>query len=110
MAVSSNSERVNELRQLIHAQVTSEDTQARIKACLARANGGQRLDESSLLRLLEEEGVVEEVLSSLKIKGITSVTPVKAKPSHIERNGTVYPHRGVEYVCITVYLQLQSHH
>ena len=63
MAVPS--ERVRELRQAIHSRVTSDETKQRIRACVERAGCGKTLDEASLLRVLEEDGVVGDVLASL---------------------------------------------
>lgn len=96
MAMST--ERVRELRQFIHAQVTSEETQEKIKACVARASDGKVPDESSLLQVLEEQGVVEEVLGSLKLRGFPH-TPERAVPTATDAQPSCQPEReGREWI------------
>ena len=92
------SECVSELRQCIHSRVTSEETRERIRACVERASHGKALDEASLLKMLEEDGVVEQVLASLTLNGASS-TPERPHPavttaqpsSHQERDGVLTP-------------------
>ena len=94
MALST--ERLSELRQFIHAQVTSEETQERIKACVARVSDGKVPDESSLLQILEEQGVVEEVLGSLKLRSLPS-TPERTVPTATAAQPSSKPEReGIE--------------
>ena len=72
-----SSERLSELRQLIRAEVSSEHVQGRIRECVSdaeREDGGVR--EESLLRLLEEKGLVDQVMAVLKLE---KETPLQRK-------------------------------
>ena len=78
-------ERVSELRQLIHAHVSSQGVQEQIRDCiseLAGQNGdSKQLDETKLLHLLEEKGLIDRVMAELKLKPPES--PL-GKPATIE--------------------------
>ena len=78
--VRSITERNGELRELIRSRVTSEVMQKKIKECVEelqvqekrrRKNHGEEEGEESnnLLRLLEERGLVEDVMAGLKLGG-----------------------------------------
>ena len=61
-------EKVAELRQAIHGQVTRLGVQQQIQRCLADSREQRSpLDEAGVMRLLEERGVVDRVMQSLKI-------------------------------------------
>ena len=61
-------EKVAELRQAIHSQVTRLGVQQQIQRCLADSREQRSpLDEAGVMQLLEERGVVDRVMQSLKI-------------------------------------------
>ena len=94
-------ERNGELRELIRARVTSESMRKKIKECVeelqeqekrAKTRNGGEGGEGNLLQLLEERGLVEDVMAGLKLgksdrngrgdpasKGETSATVVRPK-------------------------------
>ena len=90
-------ERVSELRQLIHAHVSSQGVQEQIRDCiseLAGQNGDRKqLDESKLLHLLEEKGLIDRVMAGLKLKPPESplrkpATKEAATTDAVQREGT----------------------
>ena len=70
-------ERLAELRQLIQTRISGEDMREQIRCCVAAticAGGkeereGERASEREVLRLLEERGLVEQVMRSLNLGG-----------------------------------------
>lgn len=89
MTTSSSSSR-EDLRELVRSRVTSEGIQERIKECVSQVErGGGYEREESLLKLLEEKGLVDEVLAGLKVgkdrnvatKGETTETKDRTVPS-----------------------------
>lgn len=97
-------ERNGELRELIRARVTSESMRKKIKECVeelqeqekrAKTRNGGEGGEGNLLQLLEERGLVEDVMAGLKLgksgrgdpasKGETSATVVQPKSSIVGR-------------------------
>ena len=76
--VRSITERDGELRELIRSRVTSEAMQKKIKECVEelqvqekrrRKDGKEGEESNNLLRLLEERGLVEDVMAGLKLGG-----------------------------------------
>ena len=73
--VRSTTERDGELRELIRSRVTSEAMQKKIKECVEelqvqekrRRKDGKGEESNNLLRLLEERGLVEDVMAGLKL-------------------------------------------
>ena len=71
-------EKLAELRQLIHDHIATLDLQDEIKSCISTQKG--RVDEQSLMRALEERGIVDQVMESLSLsKGKHAKTPSKAQ-------------------------------
>ncbi len=67
-------EKLSVLRQLIHSHVSREDLQDQIRGCVAdslatEAEEGGRVDEEAVMRVLEERGIVEQVLQALNLSG-----------------------------------------
>lgn len=61
-------EKLSELRQLIHSRVSQLGVQEQIRGFLAESQeGGRGADEETLLRALEERGMVDQVLQSLHL-------------------------------------------
>ena len=61
-------EKLSELRQLIHSRVSQLGVQEQIRGFLAETQeGGRGVDEETLLRALEERGMVDQVLQSLHL-------------------------------------------
>lgn len=61
-------EKLSELRQLIHSCVSQLGVQEQIRGFLAESQeGGRGVDEETLLRALEERGMVDQVLQSLHL-------------------------------------------
>ena len=61
-------EKLSELRQLIHSRVSQLGVQEQIRGFLAESQeGGRGVDEETLLRALEERGMVDQVLQSLHL-------------------------------------------
>ena len=62
-----SSERLMELRQLIRAKISSDQVQGKIRECVTRVEKEENGDEI-LLQLLEEKGLVDEVMAGLKLR------------------------------------------
>ena len=71
-------EKLNELKQLIHSHLNQTDVHSKIKHCLddsfkgegdARSGG---VDENTVLNILRERGVINDVMRTLKFEGISS--------------------------------------
>lgn len=72
-------EKLAELRQLIHNHIATLDLQDEIRGCISTQKG--KVDEQSLMRALEEKGIVDQVMQSLNLsKGNRAKTPPKAQP------------------------------
>ena len=72
-------EKLTELRQLIHNHIATLDLQDEIRGCISTQKG--KVDEQSLMRALEEKGIVDQVMQSLNLsKGNCVKTPSKAQP------------------------------
>ena len=59
-----SSERLTELRQLIRAKISSNVVQSRIRQCVSDVEK-EEIKEEALLRVLEEKGLVDEVMAGL---------------------------------------------
>ena len=67
--MESPGEGLSDLRQLIRAHVISEPIQEKLKECVSeieRGGGDQR--EELLMQLLEDKGLVDEVMAGLQLK------------------------------------------
>ena len=62
--VALSSERLTELRQLIRAKVSSDVVQDKIRQCVSDVEK-EGAKEETLLRILEERGLVDEVVEGL---------------------------------------------
>ena len=71
-------EKVNELKQLIHSHLNQTDVHSKIKNCLDdsfKAGGDARsgaVDENAILHTLRERGVINDVMRTLKFEGVDS--------------------------------------
>ena len=72
-AMALPSEKLAELRQLIHSRVSQLGIQDEIRGCVDSLGqdgaGGRTPDEGALMRTLEERGVVDRVMQSLNLSG-----------------------------------------
>ena len=74
--MSLPAEKLAELRQLIHDHIAELGLQDEIRSCISTQKG--RVDEQSLMRALEEKGIVDQVMQSLNLsKGNSAKTPPK---------------------------------
>ena len=69
-------EKVNELKQLIHSHLNQTDVHSKIRSCLDdsfKAEGDARsgaVDENAVLHTLRERGVINDVMRTLKFEGV----------------------------------------
>ena len=69
-------EKLNALRQLVHSHVSECGFQDQIRRCVAESMGemresdGGRVDERTVMRVLEERGMVDQVLQSLNLSTV----------------------------------------
>ena len=69
-------EKVNELKQVIHAHLNQLDIHGQIRNIVDESMQNNTLNESenekemNMLQILKEKGVVDDILGSLKFKGI----------------------------------------
>lgn len=69
-------EKVNELKQVIHAHLNQLDIHGQIKNIVDESMRNNTLNESenenemNMLQILKEKGVVDDILGTLKFKGI----------------------------------------
>lgn len=69
-------EKVNELKQLIHSHLNQTDVQSKIKSCLDNSFGAEgdarsgEVDENAILNTLRERGVISDVMRTLKFEEI----------------------------------------
>lgn len=87
-------EKLSALRQLIHSHVCGEELQEQIRGCvadsLAAGEEGGRVDEEAVMRVLEERGIVEQVMQSL------SLSSEGGEVGGAERHGEASPSIHVE--------------
>ncbi len=72
-----SSERLAELRQLIRTKISSDVVQSRIRQCVSDVEK-EEIKEEALLRVLEEKGLVDEVMAGLRIE--KNVSPNRTVP------------------------------
>jgi hypothetical protein len=71
-------EKVNELKQLIHSHLNQTDVHSKIKSCLDDSFGAEAdarsgaVDENAILNTLRERGVINDVMRTLKFEGVSS--------------------------------------
>ncbi|CAB3981640.1 Centrosomal of 76 kDa [Paramuricea clavata] len=71
-------EKVNELKQLIHSHLNQTDVHSKIKSCLDDSFGAEAdarsgaVDENAILNILRERGVINDVMRTLKFEGVGS--------------------------------------
>jgi hypothetical protein len=69
-------EKVNELKQLIHSHLNQTDVHSKIKSCLDDSFGAEadarsgRVDENAILNVMRERGVISDVMRTLKFEGV----------------------------------------
>lgn len=67
--MESPGEGLSDLRQLIRAHVISEPIQEKLKECVSEIEGGGgEQKEELLMQLLEDKGLVDEVMAALQLK------------------------------------------
>ena len=69
------SEKVHELKQIIHSQVSQMNVHSRIRDCVDESFRGEDaessgIDEAGLLNALKERGIVDDVMNTLKFEGL----------------------------------------
>ena len=89
------SEKVAELRQLIHSRVSQLGIRDEIRGCVDSLGrdgaGGRTLDEEVLMSALEERGVVDHVMQSLNLSdggGVPCEGGDAKSPLHIPNKDT----------------------
>lgn len=80
-------EKISELKQLIHSHLSQLDIHGQIRNVLSEslrnesgANGNKSTDEQNLLKVLKEQGIVEDIMKTLKFRGTAGNkmnTPIK---------------------------------
>lgn len=69
------SEKVHELKQIIHSHVSQINVHSRIRDCVDESFRGEEaesagIDEAGLLNALKERGIVDDVMNTLKFEGL----------------------------------------
>lgn len=69
------SEKVHELKQIIHSHVSQMNVHSRIRDCVDESFRGEEaesagIDEAGLLNALKERGIVDDVMNTLKFEGL----------------------------------------
>ena len=69
------SEKVYELKQIIHNHLSQMDMHSKIKGCLDESftdedDGRGGITEATLLNALKERGIVDDVIKTLKFEGV----------------------------------------
>ena len=69
------SEKVHELKQIIHSHVSQMNVHSRIRDCVDESFRGEEaesagIDEAGLLNALKERGIVDDVMNTLKFEGV----------------------------------------
>ena len=73
--MSLPTEKVQELKQIIHNHLSQMNVHSRIKECVDESFRGDdlesgALDEAGLLNALKERGIVDDVMNTLKFEGL----------------------------------------
>lgn len=73
--MSLPTEKVQELKQIIHNHLSQMNVHSRIKECVDESFRGDDLesgglDEAGLLNALKERGIVDDVMNTLKFEGL----------------------------------------
>ena len=100
-------EKVNELKQLIHSHLNQTDVHSKIRSCLDdsfKAEGDARsgaVDENAVLHTLRERGVINDVMRTLKFEGVDTREgggQMERDPSPKKRNTDDYLQPKGQYV------------
>ena len=96
--MSLPSEKVQELKQLIHNHLTQTNVHSRIKECVDDSFRGDdlesgRIDEAGLLNALKERGIVDDVMNTLKFEGLER-EPRRSKDRKMVETVEEIPTRG----------------
>ena len=73
--MSLPTEKVQELKQIIHSHLSQMNLHSRIKECVDESFRGEDfetrgVDEEGLLNALKERGIVDDVMSTLRFEGL----------------------------------------
>lgn len=74
------------LLHLIKTSVTSKEIQVKLKDCLDELKEEGKEDQGSLLKLLKERGLIEDVMASLQLEKTTAERPMNIKISKFFSN------------------------
>lgn len=83
-AMALPTEKVHELKQIIHNHLAQMNVHSKIKECLDESFTGddpthRGVDEASLLSALRERGLVDDVMRTLKFEGLPEREPRRSK-------------------------------
>ena len=91
-------EKVQELKQIIHNHLSQMNVHSRIKECVDESFRGEDfesgvIDEAGLLNALKERGIVDDVMNTLKFEGLER-EPRRSKDRRREETIEEIPTRG----------------
>ena len=91
-------EKVQELKQIIHNHLSQMSVHSRIKECVDESFRGEDfesgvIDEAGLLNALKERGIVDDVMNTLKFEGLER-EPRRSKDRRREETIEEIPSRG----------------
>ena len=98
-------EKVQELKQIIHNHLSQMNVHSRIKECVDESFRGEDfesggIDEVGLLNALKERGIVDDVMNTLKFEGLER-EPRRSKDRGREETIEEIPTRGNARSCPT---------
>jgi len=102
--MSLPSEKVQELKQIIHSHLSQMNVHSRIKEYVGESFRGDDLesrgiDETGLLNALKERGIVDDVMKTLKFEGIER-EPRRSKDKERVESLEEIPTRGNTVSCL----------
>ena len=103
--MSLPTEKVQELKQVIHNHLSQMNVHSRIKECVDESFRGEDfesggIDEAGLLNALKERGIVDDVMNTLKFEGLER-EPRRLKGRRREETIEEIPTRGKTRSCPT---------
>lgn len=91
-------EKVQELKQIIHSHLSQMNVHSRIKECVDESFRGEDfdegIDEAGLLNALKERGIVDDVMNTLKFEGLER-EPKRIKDRRKTETMEEIPSRGI---------------
>lgn len=87
-------EKISELKQLIHSHLSQLDIHGQIRNVLSESlrnesgtEGNRFADEQNLLKILKDQGIVEDIMKTLKFQGARNTTEIPIKEYIKEKEG-----------------------